>query len=226
LKNLLKYFVEITYKPLLVKWLSKTRTYIYKGIELSIPSEVFHPGFFFSTKLLLRYIHQFPLQQKSFLELGAGSGLISIFAARKGALVTATDINTVAIEFLEKNRDFNGVRFNIIHSDLFDRIPAGAFDIVAINPPYYKKQPRTYADYAWCCGENGEYFEQLFSGLPAYTHSCSEVYLVLCDGCDLEMIRNMAGHRGFHLDCVLRNQNVLETNFIFKIKRPDEVPIS
>ena len=92
-------------KPLLVKYLSATKCYQYKGIKLIIPPEVFHPGFFFSTKLLLQYINQFSLQQKTFLELGAGSGLIAIYAAKKNAMVTATDINPVAVEYLKKNSE-------------------------------------------------------------------------------------------------------------------------
>src|SRR6516225_3937071 len=153
LKQLLKYLITRTYRPVLVKYLSKTRTYVYKNITLVIPKEVFHPGFFFSTKLLLRYVSFQHLNQKTLLELGAGSGLISIYAARKGSRVTASDINPVAIAFLEKNSQCNGVHFRILHSDLFDQIPLQAYDVMVINPPYYKKKPVSYADYAWFCGE-------------------------------------------------------------------------
>ena len=52
-----------------------------------------HSSYFNSFKKL-------PLHGKIFLELGAGNGLISIYAAKKGAKVTATDINPVAVEFL------------------------------------------------------------------------------------------------------------------------------
>jgi len=217
LNKLLKYFVARTYKPLLVRYLSKTRTYVYKDIILSIPQQVFHPGFFFSTKLLLKYIGQQQLKQKSFLELGAGSGLISIFAAKHGASVMATDINPVAVEFLEINRHLNNVDFQILHSDLFDQIPVQKFDMIAINPPYYKKKPVSDAEYAWCCGEHGEYFEKLFTGLSAYMHIESSVLMILCDGCDLEMIYEMANHHGLVLQCVFKKKNLLENNFIFKI---------
>lgn len=112
--------------------------YRYGNIRLEIPPQVFHPGFFFSTGLLLRYILTLPLQGKRFLELGAGSGLISIQAAKKGAIVTATDINPVAIDCLRRNCDQNNVTAEIILSDLFAVIPEQPFDIIAINPPYYK----------------------------------------------------------------------------------------
>src|SRR4029078_3746499 len=98
MRGLVKYIVSTTYRPLLVKYLSKTRIYSCKGITLEIPPQVFHPGFFFSTRFLLRYIEKDRFRHRTVLELGAGSGLLSIYAARKGAMVTATDINPVAVE--------------------------------------------------------------------------------------------------------------------------------
>ena len=218
MKKLLKYFVARTYRPLLVRYLSKTRTYVYKDIVLSVPQQVFHPGFFFSTRLLLKFISRLPLQQKSFLEPGAGSGLISIFAAKKGALVMSTDINRVAVEFLKINMQRNNVDMRVIYSDLFDQVPLKTFDIIAINPPYYKKRPVSDAEFAWCCGENGEYFERLFKRLGSYMHPASEVLMILCDGCDLGMVHSIAAGYGFELDCVFKKKNLLENNFIFKIK--------
>src|SRR5688572_16644937 len=128
MKKILKYIVRQTYKPLLVKYLSGTRSYSWKGIVLEVPPQVFHPGFFSSTKLLLRHIRYENLQHRTLLELGAGSGLISIFAAEKGAIVTASDINPIAISFLRKNALINKAELQIIHSDLFEKIPQQGFD--------------------------------------------------------------------------------------------------
>src|SRR5215211_7730752 len=97
-QTIVKYLVANTYKPLLVKYLSRNRQYSSHGIHLEIAPQVFHPGFFFSTKLLMRSLSN--LQNKTLLELGAGSGLISMHAERQGAIATASDINAVAIEYL------------------------------------------------------------------------------------------------------------------------------
>jgi release factor glutamine methyltransferase len=212
--------VSRTYRPLLEKYLTKSRVYLYRGVKISVTPGVFHPGFFTSTKMLWRQIGKLAIQGKSLLELGAGSGLISVSAAKQGARVTATDINPAAIRCLEINRLQNEVELNIIRSDLFRNIPRQSFDIIAINPPYYKKTPQSMADYAWFCGENGEYFEQLFNDLGDYIHGNSTVLMVLCDGCDLEMILTLASRHGFLCNCVLSQQNLLETNFIFKIESP------
>jgi release factor glutamine methyltransferase len=217
MKGLIKYIVSRTYKPLLVKYLSGTRTYTYKNIVLEIPPEVFHPRFFFSTKILLKYIDGLPLANRSFLELGAGSGLISVYAARKGARVSAIDINPVAIAALKKNTAINKVHLDIIQSNLFDNMPVQTFDVIAINPPYYKKKPGTPADYAWYCGEEGEYFQQLFKTLGTYIHKQSEVLMILSEACDIKMVEGIALQNSFCLDCVLTRKNLLEKNFIFKI---------
>lgn len=217
MKAILKYIVGCTYKPLLEKYLSKTRIYNYGNIRLEIPPQVFHPGFFFSTQLLLQYSKGFALEGKKLLELGAGSGLISIYAAQHGANVTATDINPVAVEYLHKNSVHNNVRPEIIHSDLFQAIPAGLFDIIIINPPYYRKTPQTLIDHAWFCGEKGEYFHGLFSQLGNYIHQDTQITMVLCEGCDTGLIENAAADNHFRLHCMETRANLLERNFIYKI---------
>lgn len=218
MRTVIKYIVAAVYKPLLVKWLSKPRNYRYRGIKLVVPPEVFHPGFFSSTKLLLNFIAEQPLQRYSLLELGAGSGLISMYAAKKGAHVTASDVSSVAIRYLHQNTGNNELNIKIIHSNLFDNIPSQTFDYIIINPPYYKKHPRSEADYAWYCGLNGEYFEQLFHHLTSYTHAATKVLMVLCDGCDIQMIKEMALNKKIALNCVQETTNWVENNFIFKLE--------
>ena len=218
MRTVLKHIVAHTYKPWLVKYLSRNRIYRYDGIELEIPTEVFHPGFFNSTHLLLQRIRRLPLKGQRLLELGAGSGLISMEAARQGACVTSSDINRVAIEYLKLNSNRNGIEIRIIESDLFRSIPPQQFDIIAINPPYYMKEPKNLIDQAWYCGENGEYFSDLFEQLMEYIHPASKVLMVCCDGCNLEMIHQAAIKNGFKLTLDLTRQYILEKNFIFKIE--------
>ncbi len=133
--------------------------------------------------------------------------------------MTATDINPVAVEFIKKNSRKNQLSLTVIQSDLFENIPSERFDIIAINPPYYKKRPVSAKDYAWFCGENGEYFEALFKKLNNYVHNSSEVYMVLFEGCDQEMIKNHASGNGFNLSLVQTHKNFLEKNFIYKIEK-------
>jgi release factor glutamine methyltransferase len=218
LSTAVKYIVGSTWQPLLRKYLSKKRSYRYKNIRIQVPSSVFHPGFFFSTHLLLDQTKKWSLKNKKLLEPGAGSGLISIYAAQRGAIVTATDINPVAVECLRENSRENNVQIDILRSDLFDEIPSQLFDIIVINPPYYKKDPQSYSDYAWNCGSNGEYFKKLFVQLGGYIHSETKILMVLCDGCDMAMIKKMAFEKGYRMDLVFSKKNMIEKNFIYSIE--------
>lgn len=159
------------------------------------------------------------MHKKEFIELGCGSGLIALVATEKEANVTATDINNIAVEFLKKNCLRNNLQLQTIHSDLFDDIPEKKFDIIAINPPYYKKDPVTIRDHAWFCGRQGEYFERLFKSLHRYIHADTETLMVLFDGCDINMINGFAAANNFVLTCVFSKKNMLEKNCIYKITK-------
>ncbi|MDB5253488.1 MAG: hypothetical protein JWP27_2657 [Flaviaesturariibacter sp.] len=217
MQRIVRYLVARTYKPLLVRYLSRTRTYAYRGITVEVPPDVFHPGCFFSTRFLLRYLDRINVAGKTFLELGAGSGLISLAAYRRGATVMATDINPVAIEFLQRNADLNHASLVIRRADLFTGIEKQSFDIIAINPPYYRKDPTTHLDHAWYCGAGGTFFARLFAQIGPYLHAHSVVLMVLCDGCDLHMINGFAIENGLSMKLLHQRMNLVETNSIFQI---------
>jgi release factor glutamine methyltransferase len=217
MRRIVRSLAAVFYKPLLVKWLSKERTYTHQGTRLKIHPQVFHPGFFFSTKILLQNLAGLTLQGKTLLELGAGSGLISISAAKAGAKVTATDINPVAIDYLRQNMQLNGVDLKLIFSDLFKLIPQQCFDIIAINPPYYFETPSNFAQHAWYCGRNGEYFHGLFKSLSNYIDQKTVILMVLCEGSNRAAIHSIGKEYGFGFECVQTAQNLIERNYIYQI---------
>jgi release factor glutamine methyltransferase len=217
MSSVARYLAHVFYKPLLVRYLSKERQYTHSSVRLKISPEVFHPGFFFSTKLLLKHVLCLTLAGKKFLELGAGSGLISIKAAKAGAYVTATDINPAATRFLGENARKNQVDLTIIESNLFENIPPQVFDTIAINPPYYLKTPATMKEYAWYCGENGEYFKALFAGLGNYTDRNSVIFMILCEGANRELIGAIADAHGFVLTCISVSRNLIERNYVYRV---------
>jgi release factor glutamine methyltransferase len=217
MRRITRYLATVFYRPFLVRYLSKERSYSYKNIQLRIHPDVFHPGFFHSTKILLDCMENLPLQGKKLLELGAGSGLISISAAKAGADVTASDINPVAMRYLEANMQVNGVALTVIVSDLFEQIPRQFFDMVIINPPYYFDSPAGFKEHAWYCGKNGEYFHALFASLSNYTNRNTVILMVLCEGCNRGLIRSIAGGYGFGLECTKEVPTLIERNYVYQI---------
>ena len=57
------------------------------------------------------------------LEIGCGSGVVSIHCASNGCSVTAVDINPSAVECTRENAELNGVPMDVRQSDLFENVP-------------------------------------------------------------------------------------------------------
>ncbi|MEL7146637.1 MAG: methyltransferase, partial [Bacteroidota bacterium] len=119
-KKSLKFFHPVL-KRLAKYYLSKPRDYRYEDITVKVYPGVFHPGLFFSTTVFLEYLKGHKLKGKLVLELGAGSGLISMFCAKNGAIVTSSDINELALQKIDENAAKNNVLLTTVRSDLFDQ---------------------------------------------------------------------------------------------------------
>ncbi|MFX1416302.1 MAG: 50S ribosomal protein L11 methyltransferase, partial [Promethearchaeota archaeon] len=90
------------------------------GIELVTDSEVYPPSE--DTYLLLDAIELGP--SDTFLEIGCGSGLLSVAAARIAQKVVATDISLRAIRNTKENLIRNALdhRCSVIQSDLLSAL--------------------------------------------------------------------------------------------------------
>jgi release factor glutamine methyltransferase len=205
--------------PLSQWYLSKERTFKYKDISIKVLPGVFHPGFFFSTKNLLKFLEEEELLNKSLLELGAGTGLISVFSYKKGADVVASDISLEAIRNIETNTKINNTKVEIIHSDMFEKIPLGIFDYIIINPPFYRKTPLSEKDFAWFAGDDLQYFEKLFKQIPQFINENSKVIVILSEDCEIEEIKSIAFDSPLPLELteIKRIRTLWEWNYIFKI---------
>ncbi|WP_064692074.1 class I SAM-dependent methyltransferase [Rhizobium aegyptiacum] len=72
------------------------------------------------------------------LDLGAGSGLVAIAAAKAGAaIVTAIDIDTNAIAAIGLNAAINSVDIGAIAADVIDEPPPEATDLVVVGDLFY-----------------------------------------------------------------------------------------
>lgn len=205
--------------PQLAKWyLRKPRKSRWQGVEVSVEPGVFHPGLFLSTRFMLRFLENYPLLGSSFLEIGAGSGMISIWAAQQGANVTATDISERAIRNIISNAESNHVQMEVACSDLFQNLPHTDFDFIVINPPYYPGVPKNEAEYAWYCGPGFEYFQILFGGMKDYCNHKTQIFMVLSEDCDLNRIGQIAAENHWDFVEIQRKQIMAEWNYIFSIR--------
>ncbi|MFZ1518635.1 MAG: methyltransferase [Ignavibacteriaceae bacterium] len=196
---------------------AKEREFSYKNIKVKVRPGVFHPGLFISTKILLDFVSDLEVENKTFLELGAGSGIISILASKKGAIVYASDISSTAVENIKINAEVNNETISVFKSDLFENLPAMEFDYIVINPPYYKKDPKIEAEFAWYCGQNHEYFARLFDSLVNHINNNSKVFMILSKVCDIDVITQIGKDRKFLWELIHRKSVLGEKNYIYNL---------
>jgi len=219
MKKVIKIIIHPFYKHYHF-WIHKNpRKYRYKNVYTIVHPGVFSPKNTLSTKVFLEYLSIMNLKDKKVLELGCGSGIIAIYSASKGAKVLATDINKVALKSLKEVSIDQGLNVETTYSDLFDEIIKTDFDYIFINPPYYPKNPKNIEEKAWFCGENFEYFEKLFVQLTPIISKNTTVLMILSDECDYKTISNISKEKNLMLDRIHVKKLLLETNYIYRIKK-------
>lgn len=204
--------------PFFQNYLSQERKVKVGDISLKIPVGVFHPTLFLSTKFLLEFIDSQFIENLKTLELGAGSGLLSIEMAKRGATVTASDVSEKACAAVQENGLANQVSIEVIHSDLFDAFEERKFDIIVINPPYYPQNPQNEAEKAWFCGENFEYFKKLFVQLGSFLTKNGRAIMVLSEDCAIDEISRLAKDAGYDWKRVAQKKKRGEWNYLFEIR--------
>lgn len=222
MRNRIKSVVGKVAKPLAKIYFSKPRSYSFKDLKGKVLPEVFHPQFTISTKFLMQFLETQDLQEQSFLELGCGTGFISVLAAQQGANVLSTDINPEALKNTILNAKLNKVELKTVKSDLFESISIQQFDYIIINPPYYPKEPTSVAEQAWFCGADFEYFQQLFTQLGSYMTEKSKVYMILSEDCDLKTIESIANKNQLYFNVLKEQKKMGEWTTIYQIIR--EIP--
>src|SRR5438105_1615555 len=77
------------------------------------------------------------------LDMGSGSGVSALLAARAGAEVIAVDVNPAAVDCGRENATRNGLadRIKFARGDLFEGVD-GDFDLITFDPPFRWFEPR------------------------------------------------------------------------------------
>jgi ribosomal protein L11 methyltransferase len=102
-------------------------------VELD-PGMAFGTGLHPTTQLVLAALQDRVRPGMEILDLGTGSGILAIAAARLGATVTALDISEIAVEVARENVQVNGLRDAItVSRGSIDAVSGRQFDLVFAN---------------------------------------------------------------------------------------------
>jgi len=89
-----------------------------------------------TSKFLARFSIRRP--SRATLDLGTGSGILSLGAAKFSDTVVGTDLNQRAVSFAAFNARLNGVEnIEVLCGDLFAPVANRRFDLILSNPPFF-----------------------------------------------------------------------------------------
>jgi release factor glutamine methyltransferase len=152
------------------------------SIIVNCPESVYCPSD--DTFLLIDALEVTPGEHA--LEVGCGSGLVSLHLAKAGAVVTAVDLNNEAAICAKAAADLNGLRLEVIRSDLFQNVN-GCFDLIVFNPPYLRGEGRDVSDLAWAGGRTGtETLGRFLEQSPAHLNAGGRILVIVSS--DMEKI--------------------------------------
>ena len=85
------------------------------------------------------------------LDMGTGSGVCALMAARHARRVVAVDINPAAVRCAQANALMNNLqgRLEVRQGDLFAPVAGERFDLVLFNPPFVPGSARNDRERAW-----------------------------------------------------------------------------
>ena len=199
--------------------LARTDVTTMFGLRLTVPPSVFHPRFFRTTKFLGEYLQTLDLRGRDFLEMGCGSGILSLIAARGGATVTAVDINPRAVATTLSNATVNRLGRNVsaIVSDLFAEIPAnGGFDYILWNPPFYPVEPTDDASHAWNAGDGYGVLARFAGTVRGFLRPGGKLILQVSTEIDAETVLSLFSSRGLSPALVASKRLPFETLSIYE----------
>lgn len=137
------------------------------GVPLVVTPSVFNPkrlrsGEFFASVLDGSAI----AADAEVLDMGTGSGVCALFAAKHARRVVAVDINAAAVRCAGINALLNRLegRIEARHGDLFQPVAGLRFDLILFNPPFLRGEPRNDRDRAWRSPDVAERFADDLDG--------------------------------------------------------------
>ncbi|WP_297979528.1 HemK2/MTQ2 family protein methyltransferase [uncultured Methanobrevibacter sp.] len=137
------------------------------------------------------------------LEIGTGSGLVSMYASLLTDDVTATDINYNALELAEKNFKLNKINnINLKFGNLFEPVKDEKFDVILFNTPYLPTDTEDIIEddlnYAFDGGLNGrKVIDEFLNQVSNHLNEKGIVQIIQSSLSDNEKTLDMLDANGF-----------------------------
>jgi release factor glutamine methyltransferase len=197
-----------------------TRSVRAAGFRLAVYPTVFHPKLFLTSEFFARFLSTIDLAGKNVADVGTGSGILALAAAREGATVVALDINPKAVRAAIDNARGNGLgeRVTAIRSDLMSSLaPDFLFDVIISNPPFFSGEPRDIADRAWVAGPGYRDIMSLFEQARQRLKPSGTMYVLLSSDSDLHFLGKLIAKAGFRARIATSFSIMIESMIIYEL---------
>src|SRR5271165_1239178 len=192
------------------------------GFRMIVPPTVFHPRYFITSEFFATFIGRLDLSGKRVADVGTGSGILALAAARAGAAkVTAIDINPNAALAVAQNARANGFgdRVTAMCSNLLSALaPDALFDVIITSPPSFPGEPRDLADRAWYAGPNYRDIALLFDQARERLVSGGRLYILLSSDSDLDLLSALMTRARFQARLAAERSLLIESFIIYSLQ--------
>jgi len=190
-------------------WFRLLRKHPYKqttferidGIPLIVLAGVMNPLLFRTGAFFARQIPELIPQENLVLDMGTGSGVVAIFAAKRAKSVMAIDKNPVAVRCAKTNVNANHLekKITVREGDLFDTVKDEKFDIILFNPPYFSGTPKNTFEESMF---SDVIILRFLSEATNHLNENGQVFLALSDLAPLKQIQSSMTTCGFDFQIV------------------------
>lgn len=158
------------------------------------------------------------------LDMGTGSGVCALAAARHAKHVIAVDINEAAVRCAGINALMHRLehKIEVRRGDLFEPVKGERFDVILFNPPFIRGAPRSALDRAW---RSPDAIERFAAGLDQHLAPAGYALVLLSTFGDAPTFTALFEERGFTISTVAVRRYINETAAIFKVQGPRRTAI-
>ncbi len=172
--------------------------FFYRRMEFYAPDDIYFPRE--DSLLLAEVLEKENLDSKMVLDVGTGSGILAAIAAKKGAVVSAVDINERAVEIAKKNFELNKVQVRCVRSNMFEKV-LSSFDLIVFNAPYLPEEIKA-DNKTWAAGDDLVIIRNFIDMAKEHLKKNGKALLLVSTATGLEKVYGMLNKNKYEFQTV------------------------